>query len=91
MSQPIAVDLPERLTIAQVESLHEKLEQVSNESQEVSLNGGAVVKADTAGLQVLYAFIQEIKKQGADITWSSSSDELKEAADLLGLRESLVL
>lgn len=89
MSECVTFELPDRLTIAQVESLHEKLEPILHNNTDVALEGKAVVQADTAGLQTLLAFAKTLEKRGAHMSWSSKSDALNEAIAHLGLQESL--
>ena len=91
MAGPVIVDLPERLTIATAESLHEQLEPLLNGGQDVVLNGAEVTRADTAGLQTLYAFSCALSNHGISLSWSSPSSSIVDAAELLGLRQLLAL
>lgn len=91
MANSVTVDLPDNLTIATVEALHEQLDPFAMGSQDVVLNGAHVERADTAGLQTLYAFHQALKAHSAQLTWSAASEVLLEAADNLGLKEHLAL
>jgi len=91
VASPITFDLPDNLTIANAEALHEELEPLANGSADVVLNASAVSRADTAGLQVLYAFQQALKSHDASISWSSPSSVLIETAEQLGLKQHLAL
>ena len=91
MASPITFDLPENLTIASAEALHEELEPLANGSKDVVFNASAISRADTAGLQLLYAFQQALKSHNASLSWSSPSSVLVETAQQLGLDQHLAL
>ena len=91
MSSPHIVDLPEKLTIVTVEALHEQLEPLLNEHNEVVLNAELVSRVDTAGLQVLLSFCQALQKQHVAFSWSSPPDVLREGALQLGLFNLMAL
>jgi phospholipid transport system transporter-binding protein len=60
-------------------------------SGEVLVDGSAVERVDTAGLQLLLAFVQHQATQGRKVSWTSASDALDRAAARLGLAASLHL
>lgn len=91
MSRPIVVDLPESLTIAVAESLHEQLEQLLPEGQDIILNGAPVSRTDTAGLQTLLGFSQTLASRNTSLSWLSPSSVLVDAAQQLGLQTLLRL
>jgi anti-anti-sigma regulatory factor len=91
VADPIVVDLPENLTIATAESLHEQLEPHTSGSTDIVFNPAAVTRADTAGLQLLYVFINTLKSHGAACSWNSTPTVIVEAAEQLGLKEHLLL
>lgn len=91
MANSVTVDLPDNLTIATVEALHEQLDPFAVGSQDVVLNGVNVERADTAGLQMLYAFSQALKSHNAEMSWMNPSSALTDAAKNLGLTEHLAL
>lgn len=91
MAAPTTFDLPENLTIATAELLHEQLEPFVNGNQDVVLNGSAVNRVDTAGLQLIYAFQQALKSHDASASWSAPSNTLLEVAEQLGLTQHLAL
>jgi len=91
VSSPTTFDLPDNLTIANAEALHEELESLANGSVDVVLNASAVSRADTAGLQILYAFQQALKSHNAKLSWSAPSSVLIETAEQLGLKQHLAL
>lgn len=91
MADPIVVDLPENLTIATAESLHEQLEPHASGSTDIVFNPAAVTRADTAGLQLLYVFINTLKNHGAGCSWASTPAVIVDAAEQLGLKGHLQL
>lgn len=91
MTAPIVVDLPENLTIATAEVLHQQLEPVVDKHQNVILNAENVSRVDTAGLQLLYAFCSEQNQHQLTVDWSSVPSSLTDGASLLGLTEALAL
>lgn len=91
MTSPVVFDLPENLTIASTEALHEQLEPLSNGSADVVFNASAVSRADTAGLQLLYSFLKTLKSHDASLSWSAPSSVLIDTAEQLGLKQHLAL
>jgi anti-anti-sigma regulatory factor len=55
----------------------------------IVLDGGAVERVDTAALQLLVVFQRELDARQRIPTWQSASTVLTEAADLLGLTQTL--
>lgn len=91
MAAPLVVDLPENLTIATAELLHQQLEPVVEKHQDVILNAEHVSRVDTAGLQLLYAFFTEQQQHQLGVNWQSVPAALSDGAHLLGLSEALSL
>ncbi len=91
MAESVAVELPSSLTIATVEELHKLLDPFAIGGQDIVLNAEQVERVDTAGLQTLYAFHQALKSHSGVMSWSTISEALLEAAELLGLKEHLAL
>ncbi len=89
--KPVTVALPENLTIAHAEAVYANLEAFSQASQDVVLDAAAVASVDTAGLQILAAFIGDLKKGGINLSWTNPSAVLKETALILGMGELLLL
>lgn len=81
----------EMLDIAVAAELRAHLLEALAEKQPVTLDGGAVERADTAALQVLTAFFQDARSQGIEVQWSSASAALSRAAELLGIADILEL
>lgn len=91
MAKPAVVSLPENLTIMSVDVLHEQLEALLVDSHDVSFDAAAVSRVDTAGLQLLFAFIRSMEKNGASCSWKSASELLIDASEQLGLKSHLKL
>lgn len=91
MASTIDVHLPENLTIANVHGLHEQLEAIVGEKDydRVVLQAEDVQRADTAGLQLLTAFVHAAKERQLNLDWDKPSDKLCSAASLLGLDGAL--
>lgn len=91
MATTVNVNLPENLTIANIHSLHEQLESLvdKQECDSVILNADSVQRADTAGLQLLLAFVHASRERQIEVTWDHPSDKLCIAADILGLSKSI--
>mgnify|MGYP005811454379 CR=1 FL=1 len=58
---------------------------------DVLLDGSAVERIDTAGLQMLVAFAKQHAASGRRIQWTAASQELQRGSRLLGLDETLGL
>ncbi len=84
-------NLPENLTIANVHGLHEEFETLvdTKDCDNVVLHGDNVSRADTAGLQLLLAFVNATKEKQIKIHWDHPSEKLCSAAGLLGVDSAL--
>lgn len=91
MAESVVVDLLDNLTIASVEEIHKQLDSYAIGSQDIVFNAGHLEPVDTARLQTLYAFHQALKSHSGEMSWSSKSDALIDAAKLLGLTDHLAL
>lgn len=91
MATTIDIDLPENLTIANIHSLYEELEALvdKQDCDAVVFKASAVQRADTAGIQLLAAFVVATRERQISVTWDDPSDKLCNAADLLGLAKSI--
>jgi ABC-type transporter Mla MlaB component len=78
-------------TVADASSLKAGLAKLLNESGIVTLDVSAVQRIDTAGLQVIAAFVRERERQGRQVEWRGSAPALTAAAKLLGLSSFLKL
>lgn len=83
------VVLDETMGIADARSLYERLMSCGGET--VALDGARVEMIDTAVLQTLAAFVQEVSKRGGAVQWNGVSETVYEAAALLDLSDALAL
>jgi anti-anti-sigma regulatory factor len=73
------------LDAAHGDELRASLNELIENPQPVTLDAGEVERVDTAGLQVLAAFVTTRRSQGRAIEWQKISPELRRATELLGL------
>ena len=73
-------------TIEHAPGLHKQLARVLANRACVTLDFSAVKRCDTAGLQVLVAFIRERRDAGGELELASLSESFLATAQLLGLR-----
>lgn len=78
-------------TIEHAPALHKRLAKVLANRACVTLELGDVRRCDTAGLQVLVAFVRERREAGRDVELRDAPDSLRSAAKLLGLTDLLGL
>lgn len=84
------IGLPVDCRIAGLETLHRQLREALGAAQ-CTLDGGAVERVDTAALQLLLAFRRDAQMRGQQASWAAVSAALREAANLLGLAQTLAL
>ena len=78
-------------TIRTITSLQTELAERLDESGTVQIDGTAVDRVDTAGLQLLAAFVRDLRAEMRGVEWVGCSDALKKAAQALGLGAALGL
>jgi anti-anti-sigma regulatory factor len=88
-----SIRLGDSLTIAQVRLVHRELKQAlaAVGGSAVTLDGSAMEAVDTAGVQLLAAFLREAQTRGITVRWRNVPAALPECARRLGLREALQL
>jgi phospholipid transport system transporter-binding protein len=86
-----AVALPAECTAAEAASLKAALVRRLEEPRPVSLEVGSLQRIDTAGLQLLAAFVRDRRTTGRRVEWRGRAPALDAAAGLLGLRSMLEL
>lgn len=79
------------LVIGGAAELHAQLGKALSEQAPVVLDAVAVVRMDTAGLQLLQAFVQACNDESREWRWENVGDDLRAAASLLGLEQMLKL
>lgn len=90
-AKSIKLQLPENLTIAHVSHLHEQMESLINQTDHdaILIQAQSVTRADTAGVQLLFAFSKAAKEHSITLTWKNPSEVLVNAAKTLGIDSSL--
>lgn len=93
MADSVNFQLPENLTVANVHGLHEELEALvdQHDHDHIVLLADSVMRADTAGIQLLLAFVRSAKERQIALDWNNPSDKLIAAATVLGLDDALGL
>ena len=78
-------------TVAGAETLKGELARRLGESSPVTLDVSALQRIDTAGLQLLAAFVRDRRTAGRAVAWRGRAPALEAAAGLLGLYTMLEL
>lgn len=84
-----SIQLDEILDISHANSIHQRLKTTMNAGENCVLDGSAVEHVDTAGIQLLFAFIKTSNKQGSQIQWQGVSEKLRSAMDRLGMTREM--
>jgi anti-anti-sigma regulatory factor len=77
--------------VASASALKESLASLLDEPRPITLDITALQRIDTAGLQVLTAFVRERAAHGRAVEWQGTAPALTGAAHLLGLTALLRL
>jgi phospholipid transport system transporter-binding protein len=86
--RPLVLTSP---TIRTINSLQAELAERLDESGNVQIDGTAVDRVDTAGLQLLAAFVRDLEAEARSVEWVGCSVALRRAANALGLGVALGL
>jgi ABC-type transporter Mla MlaB component len=86
-----ALALAAECTVAEADALKGELARRLDESAPVTLDVSALQRIDTAGLQLLAAFIRDRRTAGRAVAWRGRAPALEAAAGLLGLTNMLEL
>ena len=89
MSDKTTVSLGSALDIMHASGLKERLAAALEKKSHIVLISDKVERADTAGLQLIYAFKQEVAAQNKEMSWQKPSDNLLAACEVLGMSEAL--
>jgi ABC-type transporter Mla MlaB component len=85
------VVLEAQLGIAMVADLHTRLRPFLQQKESVEIDASEVALVDTAALQLLVAFVKELRDRDVAVTWNKPSDTFCEIARLLDLSDLLGL
>jgi anti-anti-sigma regulatory factor len=83
------LQLPAECAIANAAELRALLLDAVDEQPSTTLDASAVRRIDTAGLQLLAAYVCERRSAARPVTWSGVPASLAERAALLGLHAAL--
>ncbi len=79
------------LTIADAESLYQRLRSLLDGGAPVVIEAHEVESIDTSALQLLGAFLQESGSHGISVRWQNPSETLLAAAQRLDMNQLLML
>lgn len=85
------VALGAELRIGSARALQAMLSEALESGGEVIIDASAVQSADSAGLQLLYAFVRDAKARGMAVSWQVPEKTLRRDAGLLDLDTALGL
>ncbi len=95
MTQPqnmeSTVVLDEVMDISVAGQWRENLLKILQSERSIVLDASRVVRIDTAGLQVLTAFVKDAAASNKSMRWQSPTEGFCQAAALLGLSKALQL
>lgn len=87
----VIIKLPAVVTISETATLREDLLYVLVTDNRIAIDASAVQRIDTAGLQLLAAFVESINKRECLLSWRGTTDALRDGAERLGLAGQLRL
>ncbi|MEE4246633.1 MAG: STAS domain-containing protein [Kangiellaceae bacterium] len=67
------------------------LKAVDKQPSQCVLTANKVERVDSAGLQLIYAFMKELDQMGTAVSWKQPTESLQTGAKLLGMTELLNL
>jgi anti-anti-sigma regulatory factor len=85
----LVLQLPTHCTLPQAAALRASLLDAAAADSDVELDAKAVEVADTAGLQLLLAFITQLQQHGRCVQWAHVGTPLQTVAKQLGLLQLL--
>jgi ABC-type transporter Mla MlaB component len=94
MTEAIVSNTPLRLgstTLRDVTAFQAELAQRLDDSGTVQIDASAVQRIDTGTLQLLAAFIRDLRADARHVEWTECSTALRRAAKSLGLASALEL
>jgi ABC-type transporter Mla MlaB component len=78
-------------TVRNIPDLHQELVRRLNDSGPVSVDRTGIQRPNTALLQLLVAFVRDLRAQSRSVQWQGESASFDRAARVLGLSASLDL
>ncbi len=87
----ISVVLPGSCTLKEAISVKELLKDGLEATGNVELDALKVERVDTSVLQLLAAFVRDMREAGRTVAWAGANEEFSRSARLLGLELTLGL
>lgn len=84
------IQLPEELTIARSGEFYPQFAKLVEEGGDITLDGSAVTRIDTAFIQLLYQVQQALVETGHRLRWLKTSEAITRSVELLGMNEQLI-
>ena len=72
-----------------ISNLHSRLKKCASRQVDVNMIAEKVESIDTSTLQLLTSFVQQIRHNGNNITWQSTSPALLDSVRLIDLEEAM--
>jgi anti-anti-sigma factor len=92
MENKITINLGKNLDIRHVGTLkNQLLSSLHDEVTHCILEARQIERADSAGLQLIVAFVKEAKSRGVKISWHKPSAEFIKSSTLLGMSRMINL
>ncbi len=85
------INLGPELDVTVARDLHARLCKLLDAGHSVDIDAASVEQADSAGLQLLAAFVRDARGRRTGIRWSRTSEPLRQVARRLGLSQMLGL
>jgi anti-anti-sigma regulatory factor len=89
LSDKTTVSLGTALDIMHASGLKDRLASALQKKSHIVLISDKIDRADTAGLQLIYAFKLEAESQQKEVSWQKPTDVLLAACDSLGMSQAL--
>ena len=91
MTELHQITLEGTVDITVIETLYGEFEKVLSNNSPVAIDAGQVDRIDTAALQLIYTFREQIYDKGFELQWGALSENFLEISSLIGLTELLKL
>ena len=91
MSKTCKLSLPSQCTAENIGEVYERACKIAQQQTDVVLDLLRTQTLDTSALQVLVALVDELRRQGRDVEWTSLPDSALDEITLAGLASHLGL
>lgn len=82
--------LPGNMEIGSLDEIYQQMSRIaSRKRKQFTIDGGEVAIIDSAGIQLLIAFIQALVNKGCEVAWENYSVQIYQLADELGVADQL--